>query len=117
MTATHLRSKLRGQFVELFANVDVLLTPTVSVTAFKAGALGVDLIDGRNVDRHLGWSPFTWPINLAGLPAASVPCGFDPDGLPIGLQVIAPWGREDIVLTIAAELERLRPWAGNKPSL
>ncbi|MGO4568850.1 amidase [Rhizobium sp. 2YAF20] len=117
MTATHLRSKLRGQFVELFANVDVLLTPTVSVTAFKAGTLGVDLIDGRNVDVHLGWSPFTWPINLAGLPAASVPCGFDPDGLPIGLQVIAPWGREDIVLAIAAELELLRPWAGSKPRL
>jgi aspartyl-tRNA(Asn)/glutamyl-tRNA(Gln) amidotransferase subunit A len=117
MAATHLRSKLRGQFVELFADADVLLTPTVSVTAFKAGTLGVDTIDGKSVDRHLGWSPFTWPINLAGLPAASVPCGFDPDGLPIGLQIIAPWGREDLVLAIAAELERLMPWAGKRPRL
>lgn len=117
MAATHLRSKMRGQFVELFANVDVLLTPTVSVTAFKAGTLGVDWIDGRTVDPHLGWSPFTWPINLAGLPAASVPCGFDPDGLPIGLQIIAPWGREDLVLTVAAELERLLPWAERRPTL
>jgi aspartyl-tRNA(Asn)/glutamyl-tRNA(Gln) amidotransferase subunit A len=117
MAATHLRSKLRAQFVELFASADVLLTPTVAVTAFEAGTLGVDTIDGTAVDKHLGWSPFTWPINLAGLPAASVPCGFDPDGLPIGLQVIAPWGREDLVFRIAAALEKIRPWAGVRPAL
>ena len=67
------------------------MTPTVAVTAFEAGAIGVDEIEGRKVDRHLGWSPFTWPINLAGLPAATVPCGCDRDGLPIGLQIVAPW--------------------------
>jgi aspartyl-tRNA(Asn)/glutamyl-tRNA(Gln) amidotransferase subunit A len=115
MAATHLRSKLRGQFVELFAKADLLLTPTVAVTAFAAGTLGVGEIDGRVVDAHLGWSPFTWPINLVGLPAASVPCGFDSAGLPIGLQIIAPWGREDLVLSVAAALERIRPWAGIRP--
>lgn len=115
MTAVHLRSKLRAQFIELFSRVDILLTPTVSVTAFEAGTLGVDVIDGRSVDGHLGWSPFTWPINLVGLPAASVPCGFDPDGLPIGIQIVAPWGREDQLLNVAALFETIRPWAGRWP--
>ncbi|MAY62488.1 MAG: amidase [Rhizobiales bacterium] len=117
MTATHRRAKMRGQFVELFKSADILLTPTVAVPAFAAGTLGVCEIDGKAVDAHLGWSPFTWPINLVGLPAATVPCGFSPDGLPIGLQIIAPWGREDSILTVAKAFERLAPWAGNYPSL
>lgn len=117
MAATHLRSKLRGQFVELFSQADLLLTPTVAVTAFSAGTLGVDRIDGRPVDPHLGWSPFTWPINLTGLPAATVPCGFDRAGLPIGLQIVGSWGREDLVLAAAAALEEIRPWAAFRPSL
>lgn len=117
MAATHRRAKLRGQFVELFKSADVLLTPTVAVPAFAAGTLGVAEIDGRAVDDHLGWSPFTWPINLVGLPAATVPCGFTPDGLPVGLQVIAPWGREDSILEVAKVLEQLLPWADRFPSL
>ena len=86
---------LRGRFADLFRRVDALMTPTVAVTAFAAGTIGVDEIDGRKVDSHLGWSPFTWPINLAGLPAATMPCGCDRDGLPIGLQVVAPWLAEE----------------------
>lgn len=115
--ATHRRSKLRGQYVQLFQNADVLLTPTLPVTAFAAGTLGVSEIDGQAVDGHLGWSPFTWPINLTGLPAATVPCGFCPEGLPIGLQIIAPWGREDLVLKIASYFESVKPWLGVRPSL
>src|SRR5690606_13858930 len=66
--AMHRRTQLRGQFLKAFQRADLILTPTVATTAFAAGTLGVDRIDGRNVDRHLGWSPFSWPINLAGLP-------------------------------------------------
>jgi aspartyl-tRNA(Asn)/glutamyl-tRNA(Gln) amidotransferase subunit A len=115
--ASHRRAKLRGRFLELFGGIDVLATPTVAVTAFAAGALGVDTVDGRRVDRHLGWSPFTWPMNLAGLPAASIPCGFDTAGLPIGLQVVAPWLREDRLIAVAAAFETARPWAGHWPRL
>ena len=78
---------MRGRFAELFRNIDALVTPSVAVTAFAAGSIGVDEIDGRKIDRHLGWSPFSWPINLAGLPAATVPCGCDRDGLPIGMRI------------------------------
>ena len=117
MRATHRRMTLRGRFGDLFRRVDALITPTVPVTAFAAGTIGVDEIDGRKIDRHLGWSPFTWPINLAGLPAATVPCGFDRDGLPIGLQIVAPWLAEETILSIAAAFEQARPWSGQWPAL
>jgi aspartyl-tRNA(Asn)/glutamyl-tRNA(Gln) amidotransferase subunit A len=116
MGATHRRMMLRGRFLELFRQIDVLVTPTVAVTAFAAGAIGVDHIDGRDVDRHLGWSPFSWPINLAGLPAATVPCAFDRDGLPVGLQIVAPWLAEDTILSVAAAFEQARPWADAWPT-
>lgn len=114
--ATYRRTQLRNRFVELFRKVDVFLTPTVAVTAFEAGTLGVDEIDGRAVDRHLGWSPFSWPINLAGLPAATIPCGFDRDGLPIGMQIVAPWLEEDRIFRVAAAFEAARPWLDRWPA-
>ncbi len=116
MRATHRRMTLRGRFVDLFRSIDVLVTPTVAVTAFAAGTIGVDQIEGRKVDGHLGWSPFSWPINLAGLPAATVPCGCDRDGLPIGLQIVAPWLGEDTILSVAAAFEQVRPWAHAWPA-
>ena len=117
MNATHLRARLRAQFVELFRHVDILLTPTVAVTAFPAGSLGVTEIDGRAVDEHFGWSPFTWPINLCGLPAATVPCGRDAAGLPIGLQIVAPWTQEASILRLAGAFEQARPWAQDWPTV
>lgn len=116
VAAMHRRTLLRNRFVELFRRVDVLVTPTVAVTAFEAGTLGVDQIDGRPVDPHLGWSPFSWPINLAGLPAATIPCGFDGDGLPIGLQIVAPWLEEARIFRIAAAFEAAHPWLDRWPA-
>lgn len=114
--AMHRRMLLRNRFVELFGRVDLLVTPTVAVTAFEAGTLGVDEIDGQPVDPHLGWSPFSWPINLAGLPAATIPCGFDRDGLPVGLQIVAPWLEESRIFRVAAAFEAARPWLGRWPT-
>jgi aspartyl-tRNA(Asn)/glutamyl-tRNA(Gln) amidotransferase subunit A len=114
--AGYRRTQMRAAFVSLFSCVDALVTPTVAVTAFGAGQLGVANIDGRPVDPHLGWSPFSWPINLAGLPAATLPCGFDRDGLPIGLQIVASWLDEPTIFRIAAAFEEAKPWAGTWPS-
>ena len=115
--AGYRRNSLRMSFLEIFGKVDAIVTPTVAVTAFAAGALGVDEIDGVAVDRHLGWSPFSWPINLTGLPAATIPCGFDADGLPIGLQIIAPWLDEGLIVRIAAAFECARPWSQFRPRM
>jgi aspartyl-tRNA(Asn)/glutamyl-tRNA(Gln) amidotransferase subunit A len=111
MAATHRRAALRETFRRLFDECDLLVSPAVACTAFAAGEIGVEWIGGRKVDKHLGWSPFSWPINLAGLPAASVPIGFDDDGLPIGLQIVGPWLGEDAILRVAAALEATRPWS------
>ncbi|MGO4126480.1 amidase [Inquilinus sp. YAF38] len=117
IAATYRRGAVRGQFLDLFRRADLLVTPTAAVTAFAAGTIGVDTIDGREVDPHLGWSPFTWPINLAGLPAATIPCGFDADGLPIGLQIVAPWLEEGAIFRVAAAFEAARPWRDRWPAL
>ncbi len=115
--ATFRRNDLRARFVELFSRVDALVTPTVAVPAFAAGLIGTDEVDGQPVDRHFGWSPFSWPMNLAGLPAATVPCGFDRQGLPIGLQIVAPWLGEATVFRIAAAFELAQPWKDHWPPL
>lgn len=115
--AGYRRGQARSAFVKLFERVDALVTPTVAVTAFAAGEIGVGTIDGRKVDPHLGWSPFTWPINLAGLPAATLPCGFDSQGMPIGLQIVAPWLDEPTIFRIAAAFEAAQPWAKFWPQL
>jgi aspartyl-tRNA(Asn)/glutamyl-tRNA(Gln) amidotransferase subunit A len=112
--AMHRRAQLRAAFLSLFHRAQLLVTPSVAVTAFEAGSLGVEHIEGRKVDRHLGWSPFSWPINLAGLPAATINCGFDGDDLPIGLQIVAPWLEENRIFRVAAAFEAastsLRRW-------
>ncbi|MBV8922562.1 amidase [Bradyrhizobium sp.] len=117
IAAGYRRGQARGAFQKLFERVDALVTPTVAITAFAAGEIGVSSVDGRAVDPHLGWSPFSWPINLAGLPAATVPCGFDEEGLPIGLQIIAPWLDEPTIFRIAAAFEQAQPWAQHWPPL
>jgi len=115
--ALHRRALLRNTLLGLFSECDAVATPTVAVTAFAAGDIGVDEIDGRAVNKHLGWSPFSWPVNLAGLPAASVPCGFDSAGLPIGLQLMGPMLGEPVLFRIAAALEEAQPWANRRPPI
>jgi aspartyl-tRNA(Asn)/glutamyl-tRNA(Gln) amidotransferase subunit A len=61
--------------------------------------------------------PFTYPFNLNGWPAASVPCGFTPDGLPVALQIVAPWRQDGLCLRAAAAFEAARPWAARRPAL
>jgi aspartyl-tRNA(Asn)/glutamyl-tRNA(Gln) amidotransferase subunit A len=61
--------------------------------------------------------PFMYPFNLTGQPAANLPCGFTREGLPVGLQVVGRWHREDTVFRAAAAFEALQPWAARRPSL
>jgi aspartyl-tRNA(Asn)/glutamyl-tRNA(Gln) amidotransferase subunit A len=99
-----------------FRRYDLMLTPTLPVTAFTAG---LDEPDGwqRATLAPLDWTPFTFPFNLTGQPAATVPCGFDRDGLPVGLQIVGRWRDDSTVLRAAAAFESARPWTTFRPPL
>jgi aspartyl-tRNA(Asn)/glutamyl-tRNA(Gln) amidotransferase subunit A len=58
----------------------------------------------------LSWTPFTYPFNLTGHPAATVPCGLAADGLPVGLQIVGRLGADALVLRAAASFENAHPW-------
>jgi aspartyl-tRNA(Asn)/glutamyl-tRNA(Gln) amidotransferase subunit A len=86
------------------------------VTAFTAG---LDEPDDwqRATLAPLDWTPFTFPFNLTGQPAATVPCGFDSTGLPVGLQIVGRWRDDSTVLRAAAAFESAMPWTDFKPPL
>jgi aspartyl-tRNA(Asn)/glutamyl-tRNA(Gln) amidotransferase subunit A len=103
-----LREETRARAAAVFREVDVLLTPTLPVTALP---VGVDVPPGHAGRNAVDWSYFTYPFNLTGHPAASIPVGFDAQGLPIGLQIVGPPDGEVVILRVARVLERLHPIA------
>jgi aspartyl-tRNA(Asn)/glutamyl-tRNA(Gln) amidotransferase subunit A len=99
-----------------FDTHDLLLTPTIATPPFKVGLDNPADVAGRPVEAY-DWIPFTYPFNLTGNPAASVPCGFTKDGLPIGLQIVGRRFDDVTVLRAAAGFEKLAPWADRKPAI
>ena len=106
--------RIKAQMEGLFEGYDLLITPTMAVTAFPVGKPPGE-IGGRKVDPFWEYLPFTFPINLSGHPAASVPCGLSPDGLPIGLHIVGRRGDEATVIAASAAFEEARPWAQHRP--
>ncbi|PJA32422.1 MAG: Asp-tRNA(Asn)/Glu-tRNA(Gln) amidotransferase GatCAB subunit A, partial [Zetaproteobacteria bacterium CG_4_9_14_3_um_filter_53_7] len=101
--AQRVRTKIRQDFLDAFEQVDVIATPTSPITAFKLGEKTDDPLTMYLSDI------FTIAVNLAGLPGLSQPCGFV-DGLPVGLQWIAPAWREDLILGTASAYEAATDW-------
>lgn len=101
---------------ELFQEFDLLLTPTTAVPAFPVGQRPRE-VAGQKVSTLWGPFPFTVAFNLTRQPAATVPCGFSADGLPLGLQIVGRYGEEVTVLRASAAFERARPWADRVPPL
>jgi aspartyl-tRNA(Asn)/glutamyl-tRNA(Gln) amidotransferase subunit A len=103
-----------------FEDYDLLLTPTMPAGAWQWGG-GADegpaTIDGRPVAHLIDRVPFTYPFNITGQPAITVPCGFTAEGLPIGLQIVGRWHDDALVLRAAACFEAIAPWAEKKPTV
>jgi aspartyl-tRNA(Asn)/glutamyl-tRNA(Gln) amidotransferase subunit A len=104
------RLELLEQVAGLFERYDVLLTPTLPTTAFPAGGPLPTVVDGEKLASPIHAVAFTYPFNVTGHPAATVRAGFGDDGLPVGLQLVAERGREDLLLQVARAYERVRPF-------
>jgi aspartyl-tRNA(Asn)/glutamyl-tRNA(Gln) amidotransferase subunit A len=90
--------------------------PTVAVPPFEVGRPGLNEIDGQPVS-PLGWMPFTFPFNLTGQPAATVPVGMTSSGLPVGLQIVGRRFADRTVLAASAAFEAAQPWAERRPAI
>jgi aspartyl-tRNA(Asn)/glutamyl-tRNA(Gln) amidotransferase subunit A len=110
----------RGEFYwrmcDFFDVYDLMLTPTLAVVPFPhlGGPAGPSEIDRQPIEPFAGWH-LTYPFNLTGQPAISVPCGFSRDGLPIGLQIAGRRHADADVLRAAAAYEEAAPWAQHRP--
>ena len=108
--------KIKVRFTDQFKIYDLILTPTMAVSPFPHGEPPT-VIAGQEVSAFPGSFPHTYPINMIGHPAASVPCGFSAEGLPIGLHIIGRWGDEAMVIAASAAFEQARPWADQLPPI
>jgi aspartyl-tRNA(Asn)/glutamyl-tRNA(Gln) amidotransferase subunit A len=102
------RAELHNIMARFHETCDLLLTPAVSVPAFEVG----DLVprSGGWGPAWADWAPFSYPFNMTQQPAASIPCGLTADGLPIGLQIVAAVGADDLVLRASRAYEATRQW-------
>jgi aspartyl-tRNA(Asn)/glutamyl-tRNA(Gln) amidotransferase subunit A len=114
LKAEQLRAVLIEDFRRAFDRVDVIVGPTTPITAWKSGEWTVK-VGGKDESVLAASWRFTFPYNLTGLPAISIPCGFDRDGLPIGLQIAGRPFDEMTVFTAAHAYERTHEWAQSMP--
>jgi len=110
--ATLARAAFTETVRKFFTRYDLLLTPTLAVPPF---AVGLGQPPSHAKGSHLAWVAFTYPFNLTGQPAATVPCGFTRDGLPIGLQIVGRRLEDATVLRASAAFEAVAPWAARRP--
>ncbi|MEB3182072.1 MAG: Asp-tRNA(Asn)/Glu-tRNA(Gln) amidotransferase subunit GatA [Nostocaceae cyanobacterium] len=111
LKAQKVRTLIKQDFENAFAKVDVLVCPTAPSTAFKTGEKVNDPLSMYLTDL------MTIPVNLAGLPGISIPCGFDQKGLPIGLQIIGNVLAEEKLFQVAYAYEQATQWHLQKPQL
>ena len=100
-----------------FSHYDLVLTPTTAVPAQKLGVLRLDQPFESYAREAMNSSAFTSLFNISGHPAMSVPAHWTAQGLPVGAHFVAPYGREDRLLSLAAQLEQAVPWAHRTPDL
>jgi aspartyl-tRNA(Asn)/glutamyl-tRNA(Gln) amidotransferase subunit A len=110
------RSDYYDETRKFFERYDLLLTPTLPCEAFPVGQANPDTVAGRPTT-YLSWTAFTYPFNLTGSPAATVPAGFTANGLPVGLQIIGRRHEDALVMSASAAFEEARPWAQIRPDL
>jgi amidase len=108
------RAVRTARVLELWNEIDVLLMPVLATTAIAAeGAYGKSAPVA--VDRSSRFMPFNPPFNVTGQPSIAVPAGFGADGLPLSVQLVGRPGAEDLLYSLAGQIETARPWAHHRP--
>jgi len=116
MSRIHMRRAELGAAMRVFhTNYEILLTPSVAVTALAAQPTGAT--QSTRTEDFLGWTPFSYPFNLTQQPAASVPCGLSSTGLPISAQLVGPMHQDHEVLRAARALESGLSAMGRPPTI
>jgi aspartyl-tRNA(Asn)/glutamyl-tRNA(Gln) amidotransferase subunit A len=113
IAAVNARGALGLHMQKFHRDFDLLLTPTLPLAAFEAGHVAPPGWDQGN---WVPWTPFSFPFNLTQQPAASIPCGFTAQGLPVGLQIVGAKYRDDLVLRAARAFESVHPIVAPPPS-
>ena len=98
---------LRSRMAEVMAEYDLLAMPTVPVEPFGVEEIGPSWAADPEDLAWLEWTPATYPFNLTGQPAVSLPCGLGRTGLPVGVQLVGPVGGDTTVLAAAQALEEV----------
>lgn len=117
LAATDKRHAMYARVESFMRDVDLLVTPTIAIPPFRHPRDMSEyphMVNGKEVT-STGWQPFTFPFNLTHQPAATLPCGFSQEGLPIGIQIIGRRHEDLLVLQASAAFEQARPWAMKKP--
>lgn len=109
------RSRYYAHMARLFQRFDVVMLPTAQVWPFAAEGRWPQAINGRAMDTYHRWMEVVIPISLIGLPALSVPVGFGPQGLPMGMQIAGPVGADARVLAVGQAWHRATDWPGRQP--
>jgi amidase len=113
--ATHFRRSMQAWWADGW---DLLLTPTVAELPLPLGTIRNDPDNPLvAMERSFQFIPFTPPFNLSGQPAINVPVEWTDTGLPVGVQLVAGYGREDVLLQVASQLETAKPWARRTPNI
>jgi len=115
--ATAHRAQVFAAVQRLLREYDFLVTPTLAAPPFAVGRQAPALIDGVPPASALEWHPFTFPFNLTGHPAISIPAGWTDDGLPVGLQIVGRRFADRDLLAVARLVEQIQPWANRRPML
>ncbi|QHS16514.1 amidase [haloarchaeon 3A1-DGR] len=110
------RTRVYDALQDVLDDHDLLLSATLACEPFETGRIGPETVDGTEIDPYLDWL-LTWPMNLSGHPAASVPAGRAPSGLPVGAQLVGSRFDEDAILAASAAVERRAPWRDAYPEL
>jgi aspartyl-tRNA(Asn)/glutamyl-tRNA(Gln) amidotransferase subunit A len=106
LDAAKRREAITVEMCRFHESYDLLLTPALSLPAF---AVGKNAPHDESGEQWVDWTPFSFPFNMTQQPASSMPCGFSSDGLPVGLQIVGPRYRDDLVLRASRAFETISP--------